>query len=130
MQAAAQNLVPVTLELGGKSPVIISSSADIEVSARRIMFNKTLNAGQICLAPDYVLVEESVKDSFIQACQDETSKFYDKLLDNNSYTSVVNAHHYNRLISHIEDAKTKGATIIEINPAKDCLLYTSPSPRD
>ena len=119
MQAAAQNLVPVTLELGGKSPVIIGSSANIEVSARRIMFNKTLNAGQICLAPDYVFVQESIKDSFIQACQDETSKFYDKLLDNNSYTSVVNAHHYDRLISHIEDAKTKGATIIEINPAKE-----------
>ena len=66
MQSAAQNLVPVTLELGGKSPVVIGNSADMKISAKRIMFGKTLNAGQICLAPDYVMVHKDKKDEFIK----------------------------------------------------------------
>ena len=119
MRAASENLVPLTLELGGKSPVIVSDSSNINITARRVMFNKTLNAGQICLAPDYVYVHESEKDNFVEACKDQVSNFYSDLKYNPDYTSVINQKHYDRLNGLLSDAKDHGAELVEINPADE-----------
>ena len=119
MRAASENLVPVTLELGGKSPVIVSDSSNINITARRVMFNKTLNAGQICLAPDYVYVHETEKDNFVEACKDQVSNFYNDLKYNPDYTSVINQKHYDRLNGLLSDAKDHGAELVEINPADE-----------
>lgn len=119
MRAAAENLVPMTLELGGKSPVVISKTADINLSATNIMAGKTLNAGQICLAPDYVFVPEDKAEDFIIAAQASVKKMYPDLKDNPDYTSIVNDRHFERLNSYLEDAKEKGAKIVEINPADE-----------
>ena len=119
MRAASENLVPVTLELGGKSPVIVSDSSNIDITARRVMFNKTLNAGQICLAPDYVYVHETEKDNFVEACKDQVNNFYSDLKYNPDYTSVINQKHYDRLNGLLSDAKDHGAELVEINPADE-----------
>ena len=117
MAAAAKNLVQVTLELGGKSPVLISRSADIKKAVNRIMLGKTMNAGQICLAPDYLMVPEEKLDEVVQEIQSVVAEMFPKLLDNPQYTSVVNSRHYQRLQENLEDARSKGAEVIEMNPA-------------
>ena len=117
MAAAARNLVPVTLELGGKSPVIISRSADLEKSLGRIMLGKTMNAGQICLAPDYLLVPEEKLHDVIATAQQVVAAMYPTLLDNAQYTSVINERHYQRLNGYLEEARERGVKVIEINPA-------------
>jgi coniferyl-aldehyde dehydrogenase len=119
MRAAAENLVPVTLELGGKSPVIISDKAPMEDAAAKVMAGKMMNAGQICLAPDYVLVPENKVEQFITQATSAVSKMYPTLKDNPDYTSVINQRHYDRITSYLDDAKTKGARIVEINPANE-----------
>ncbi|MEL7042668.1 MAG: coniferyl aldehyde dehydrogenase [Pseudomonadota bacterium] len=120
MRAAADNLVPLTLELGGKSPVILGKSADLEKAAGRIMAGKTLNAGQICLAPDYAFVPEDKTRDFVGAAQAAIGKMYPSgLKDNDDYTSVVNQRHYDRLNSYLDDAREKGAEVIEINPQNE-----------
>jgi len=117
MRAAAENLVPVTLELGGKSPTVIGNSADIEKAALRIMSGKTLNAGQICLAPDYVFVPEGKIAEFVAAAESAVETMYPSGLKNNDdYTSVVNQRHFDRLRSYLEDARSKGGEVVEINP--------------
>ncbi|MEQ3745921.1 MAG: coniferyl aldehyde dehydrogenase [Henriciella sp.] len=118
MRAAADNLVPLTLELGGKSPVVLGRSADLEKAASRIMAGKTLNAGQICLAPDYAFVPADKTGEFVGAAQGAVAKMYaDGLKDNDDYTSIVNQRHFDRLNSYLDDAREKGAEVIEINPA-------------
>ncbi len=117
MAAASRNLVPLTLELGGKSPVVISRSADIEKSLGRIMLGKTLNAGQICLSPDYLLVPEEKLDEVITAAQKAVTQMYPKLLDNPQYTSVINERHYQRLSGYLAQAEERGQKVIPINPA-------------
>ena len=119
MKSASQNLVPVTLELGGKSPVVIGNSADMKVSAKRIMFGKTLNAGQICLAPDYVIVHKDKKEEFIKEAENAIKEFYPSIKDNDDYSSIINEHHYNRINSLVDDAKEKGAHINQINPSSE-----------
>ena len=119
LTAAARNLVPVTLELGGKSPVVISRSADIEKSLGRIMTGKTLNAGQICLAPDYLLVPEEKLHEVIAAAQKAVAQMYPKILDNPQYTSVINERHFQRLNGYLAEASERGQKIIPINPAKE-----------
>ncbi|MCR9271237.1 MAG: coniferyl aldehyde dehydrogenase [Hyphomonadaceae bacterium] len=120
MRAAADNLVPLTLELGGKSPVILGKSANLEKAANRIMAGKTLNAGQICLAPDYAFVPEEKTGEFVGAAQAAVGKmFADGLKDNDDYTSIVNQRHYDRLNSYLDDAREKGAEVIEINPQNE-----------
>ena len=83
------------------------------------MFNKTLNAGQICLAPDYVYVHETEKDNFVEACKDQVNDFYSDLKYNPDYTSVINQKHYERLNGLLADAKDHGAELVEINPANE-----------
>jgi coniferyl-aldehyde dehydrogenase len=119
MKAAAENLVPVTLELGGKSPVIIGKSANLEQAATNIMAGKTMNAGQICLAPDYVILPEENRDEFVEYAKNSVAKMFPNLKDNPDYTSIVNERHFDRLNSYLDDAKDKGADIVEINPAQE-----------
>lgn len=119
MRAAAENLVPVTLELGGKSPVIVSRSADMKKTAARVMTGKTLNAGQICLAPDYVMVPREKLDDFVAEASASVTAMFPTMKDNSDYTSIVNERHYERLTGYLADAKKKGARIVEINPANE-----------
>jgi coniferyl-aldehyde dehydrogenase len=119
MRAAAENLVPVTLELGGKSPVIVSRSADIVTTAERIMVGKTLNAGQICLAPDYVLVAEEQRDTLVAAMQASATRMFPRVRDNPDYTAIIAPRHFDRVKALVDDAQAKGATIIEINPENE-----------
>ncbi len=120
MRAAADNLVPLTLELGGKSPVVLGKSANLEKAATRIMAGKTLNAGQICLAPDYAFVPEEKTGDFVGAAQAAVgTMFPEGLKDNDDYTSIVNQRHYERLNSYLDDAREKGAEVVEINPQNE-----------
>ena len=118
-QAAAKNLTPCTLELGGKSPVIVGRSYDTVKAAERIMMGKQLNQGQACLAPDYVFVAEEQKDMLISTMVNFYSQLYPTIINNPDYSSVINERHQKRLLNYISDAKQKGAQIIEINPAKE-----------
>jgi len=120
MRAAAENLVPLTLELGGKSPVIIGESADIQTAALRIMAGKTLNAGQICLAPDYVFLPEGSESGFVEAAKHAvTTMFPNGLRDNDDYTSVIGKRHLDRLSGYLDDARGKGAEVIALNPSDE-----------
>ncbi|NDC59040.1 MAG: aldehyde dehydrogenase family protein, partial [Alphaproteobacteria bacterium] len=119
MRAAAENLVPLTLELGGKSPVIVGRSADLGVAAARIMAGKTLNAGQICLAPDYVMAPADKRDAFVAAATSAVTSMFPTIRDNPDYTAIVSQRHYDRIRGLIEDARAKGAKIVEINPANE-----------
>lgn len=119
MRAASENLVPVTLELGGKSPVVVGRSADIQKTTDAIMMGKMMNAGQICLAPDYVFVPEESVDEFVESSARSVARMYPTLLDNPDYTSVINQRHYERLNSYIEEAREKGAKVVEVNPADE-----------
>ena len=117
LRAAADNLVPVTLELGGKSPAIIGRSADIDRAAGRIALGKMMNAGQICVAPDYLLVPEQSETRTVEALKAQVSAMYPTLLANDDYASVINARHRDRLQGLVADAVAKGAEAIEVNPA-------------
>ena len=114
MTAAAQNLTSVTLELGGKSPTIIDASADLKDAARRIAFGKFLNNGQTCIAPDYVMIDESVKEKFIDHLKNEVKILFGegKVIDENSahYSRIVNQRHFQRIQSLLKDAIERGAT--------------------
>ena len=114
MRAAAENLVPLTLELGGKSPVIIGRSADMATATARIMNGKTLNAGQICLAPDYVMTPEETLDGFIAGAQGAVRQMFPTIKDNPDYTAIVAQRHFDRITGYIDDARAKGGQIIEL----------------
>lgn len=106
MEAAAKNLVPVTLELGGKSPVIVDQNANIKVAAKRIIWGKTLNAGQTCVSPDYILVHESVKDDLISAMKSSIHAFYGvDIRKSPDFGRIVNSNHFNRLKTILEKDK-------------------------
>jgi len=117
MRAAADNLVPVTLELGGKSPTFVGKSANLAQAGERIALGKMMNAGQICLAPDYLFVAKDQEDAVIDSVSVAVKKLYPTLLANDDYTSVVNGRNRARLQSYLDDAREKGAELIEINPA-------------
>src|SRR5215469_425542 len=116
MKAAAENLTPLTLELGGKSPVIIGRSADLATAAARIMNGKTLNAGQICLAPDYVLTPKETVETFVGEATGAVKKMFPTLKDNPDYTAIIAQRHYDRIMGYIDEAKAKGARVVEIKP--------------
>ncbi len=122
MRAASQNLTPVTLELGGKSPAVIGKSADLSKAATRIMQGKTLNAGQICVAPDYVFVPDGQQDAFRTAASQAVSSMYPSgFKDNEDYTSIINQRHFDRLRDLLSDAKSKGADIVPTMPVEEDL---------
>ena len=114
MRAAAENLTPVTLELGGKSPAIVSSDVPLKDAAERIAFGKTLNAGQTCVAPDYVLVPQERVGSFVEAYRQAVRGFYPTLVDNPDYTAIINDRQLNRLNGYISDATSKGALLVPL----------------
>ncbi|MFH1043790.1 MAG: coniferyl aldehyde dehydrogenase [Pseudomonadota bacterium] len=116
-QAAAKNLTPVTLELGGKSPAILDPSSDFATVAPRLAFGKLLNAGQTCIAPDYAFVPKDRIDSFVEHMQRAVAEMYPRLAANPDYTSIVSDRHFARLQGLLEDARAKGARIVIINPA-------------
>ena len=119
LHAAADNLTPVTLELGGKSPVIVGAGADLARASDRIVVGKMLNAGQICLAPDYVLVPAADEQRVVDGIKASASAMYPTLLANPDYTSVVNDRHHQRLSDWLDDARSKGARIEVVNPANE-----------
>ena len=121
MAAAAPNLTPVTLELGGKSPAIIAPGYPLATAAARIATGKWLNAGQTCIAPDYVLLPRQSRDAFAQALRSEVGARYPQLDANPDYTRIVNEGQYRRLRALLDEAREKGATVLplrEIDPAK------------
>jgi len=120
--AAAANLTPVTLELGGKSPAIVADDADIELLAPRLVMGKLLNAGQTCIAPDYVLAPAARVDALVQAIGKNVVAFYPTLAANPDYTSIASDRHYARLMALIDDAVDKGARAERFNPGNEMLL--------
>jgi aldehyde dehydrogenase (NAD+) len=113
MQAAAKQLTPVTLELGGKSPVIVLDDADITITARRLAWGKGLNAGQTCIAPDHVLVQPAVRDALVAGIAKELRQFYgDEPLTNPDLTRIVNASHFQRLEKLLEGARQRGQVLV------------------
>lgn len=114
MRAAAEHLTPVTLELGGKSPAIVSADVPLKDAAERIAFGKALNAGQTCVAPDYVLVPEDRVDGFVEAYTQAVRGFYPTLADNPDYTAIINERQLARLNAYVKDATDKGATLIPL----------------
>jgi len=114
MRAAAENLTPVTLELGGKSPAIVSNDVPLADAAERIAFGKTLNAGQTCVAPDYVLIPRQRIDGFVEAYRKVVQRFYPQLADNPDYTSIINRRQHARLQGYLDDAQAKGARLLPL----------------
>jgi coniferyl-aldehyde dehydrogenase len=121
MLAAAENLTPVTLELGGKSPCIVAEDASLPAAAESIAAGKLLNAGQTCIAPDYVLVAETRREALVAELQAAVKRLYPSLQANPDYTSIVNARHYGRIERYIEEARQRGVRVIAINPADEPL---------
>jgi coniferyl-aldehyde dehydrogenase len=115
-QAAAKNLTPVTLELGGKSPAIIDVSCDLDGVVDRLAWGKLINAGQTCIAPDYVLVPRGDVDRFVRALRTSMTRLYPAFRGNPDYTSIVSERHLQRLRDLVTDAGARGARIIEIEP--------------
>jgi coniferyl-aldehyde dehydrogenase len=119
MAAAAPNLVPVTLELGGKSPALIAPGYPIEQAADRIAAGKCFNAGQTCVAPDYVLVPRDQRDAFVRAYLASVKRRYPSLVANPDYTAVVNHRQADRLRAWLDDARDRGVTVMQHRPDSD-----------
>ncbi len=128
MAAAARNLTPVTLELGGKSPTIIDADAPLASSVERLLFGKTMNAGQTCIAPDYLICTEGRELALVEKLRRTASRFYPTLKNNADYTSIINEQQYRRLTGLLDEARERGATVIEINPAGEDLSGTRKLP--
>ncbi|MFZ2538521.1 MAG: aldehyde dehydrogenase [Oscillospiraceae bacterium] len=107
MEAASKNVTPLVLELGGKSPCIIDKSANIDLAAKRIVWGKYLNSGQTCVAPDYVLIDQSVKEEFIKSAQKHITLMYNNALQNEDYPKIINQHHFDRLTGLIANETNK-----------------------
>lgn len=106
MEKAAKNLTPVTLELGGKSPVVVEKDADIPLASRRIVFGKYLNCGQTCVAPDYILVDKSIKQKLVENIKEEIIRQFGKEpLTNPDYGKIINTKHFDRILSLIDENK-------------------------
>ena len=117
MREAAQNLTPVTLELGGKSPAIVHESFPLSLAVKRIMVGKLFNAGQTCVAPDYVLLPRGREEAFEELARRRVARLYPRLADNPDYTHIVNSRHYERLRSAVDEARAKGGRVVELAPA-------------
>lgn len=125
MRAAAENLVPVTLELGGKSPVVISRSTNLAKAAGKIIAGKMINVGQVCLAPDYVFCPSDIINDFIAECENAMRRMFPTILDNDDVSSVVNERHFERLQSYLRDAEEKGAEIRPLNMSNESFSHQS-----
>ncbi|MFT4926803.1 MAG: coniferyl-aldehyde dehydrogenase [Phenylobacterium sp.] len=116
MRAAAENLTPVTLELGGKSPVFIDDQMAMSTVAQRILFGKSINAGQTCVAPDYLLCPKAKIDELVEAIKKQFAQLYPDFANNEDYTHIVNDRQYQRLLSWLDGAKQGGADVISAAP--------------
>ncbi len=116
MMAAAKNLTPVTLEMGGKSPTIIADNFPVDKAVARLMMGKTMNSGQTCIAPDYILINKNREQDFVDAFKAAAAKRYPTVANNQDITWIVNERHHQRVKSLIDDAKQKGANVIQVNP--------------
>ncbi|WP_445116604.1 coniferyl aldehyde dehydrogenase [Acinetobacter sp. WZC-1] len=121
MAAASENLVPVILELGGKSPVVVHPSCDLKETAQRIAFGKLWNAGQTCVAPDYMFLPRGKTAEFIENYKDVVSSMYPDLQNNQDYTAIINDKQYQRIQHYVQQAQQQGAQLTEINPAHEDL---------
>ena len=119
MRAASEHLVPLTLELGGKSPVLVDRGQPLDRVATAIAYGKLANAGQTCVAPDYVLLPESDVDEFVEALGKSVAALYPEGPASDDYTSIVNVRHYQRLHGLLDDAQAKGARIVETGPSPE-----------
>ena len=119
MRAAAENLTPVTLELGGKSPALVHESYSVETAADRICAGKFWNGGQTCVAPDYALVTESMRDKFVAEASAVIKRRLPTIAANPDYTHMINKSAWERMAALVEDARSKGAQVIQINPASE-----------
>ncbi|MDP5253079.1 MULTISPECIES: coniferyl aldehyde dehydrogenase [unclassified Vibrio] len=114
MRAAAEHLVPVTLELGGKSPVVVAKDADLTKAVERTLTVKAFNAGQICISPDYLILAESQREAFVDQARQFMAGSFPTIYDNPDYTAIINERHFNRLVGLLDDAKAKGATLVKL----------------
>ena len=120
MRSASKNLVPVTLELGGKSPVVIGRSAKLDLAGTRLTFGKLLNGGQLCLSPDYVVVPNELEEQLIARVAHEAQSMYPNITENEDYAGIINERHFARLQNYLDDAVAKGAklTIVGANKTR------------
>ena len=121
MRSASENLTPVTLELGGKSPALVHPDFPAQTAAPRIMAGKLYNAGQTCIAPDYVLVHADLRDEFVRRASEAAAGMYPSLVANPDFTRIINREHYRRLRSLVDDARSKGAEVLDLNPARETM---------
>ncbi|UTH73739.1 coniferyl aldehyde dehydrogenase [Chromobacterium sp. IIBBL 290-4] len=128
MRAAADNLTPVTLELGGKSPALVTRGADLRRAAEAIVAGKMLNAGQTCVAPDYILVNDKDCGLLLDEIRAAAARAYPSLANNPDYSAVINDRHYQRLSGWLEAARQAGARIEEVNPAREELAAVRKMP--
>jgi coniferyl-aldehyde dehydrogenase len=119
MRSAAENMVPVTLELGGKSPAIVSDNYDINLAAERIITGKAMNGGQLCVSPDYVFVPQSRLEAFIHRCQEVIREQYPSVQDNPDFVACINDRHFDRVKGYIDEAKEQGARVIQLSPESE-----------
>jgi coniferyl-aldehyde dehydrogenase len=120
-RAAAQNLVPVTLELGGKNPVVVSPDADLKRSANRIAQARMINGGQVCICPDYVFVPDDRVESFVDIARQTLRGMFPSIVANDDYCSSVNQANFDRVVGLIDDARLNGATVETIAPVGESL---------
>ena len=116
MRSAAENLTPVTLELGGKSPAIIGLTADFDKAVERIVVGKLLNAGQTCIAPDYVLLPAGREQAFIDTARQVVARCYPDLANTPDYTHIINQRHFERLTAYVDEAQAQGAEVADLAP--------------
>jgi coniferyl-aldehyde dehydrogenase len=114
MGAASQNLTPVTLELGGKSPAVVAPGYPIEHAVQRVLAGKLLNAGQTCIAPDYALVPRAQVPAFVESAKRQAQEMYPAGLDDADYCSIINARQYERLAGYIEQARSADTAIVPL----------------
>jgi coniferyl-aldehyde dehydrogenase len=125
MKAAAENLTPVTLELGGKSPALVHDSYSMEIAAERICSAKFWNAGQTCVAPDYVLVPAHKQDEFVREAEMLVARRFPRLASGHDYTSMISQAAWHRMQHMVDDARSKGAQVLQINPGNE--VFTAES---
>ncbi|HEX7019693.1 MAG TPA: coniferyl aldehyde dehydrogenase [Gemmatimonadaceae bacterium] len=119
MRAASENLTPVTLELGGKSPAIVHPTFSLSLALRRILIGKLYNAGQTCVAPDYLMVPHGSEADVEREARRIVAELYPRLVDNPDYTRIVTGSHYQRLRAALDEASDHGARVVEVNPADE-----------
>jgi coniferyl-aldehyde dehydrogenase len=114
-------LTPVTLELGGKSPCILGTDAALPGAVESILYGKLLNAGQSCIAPDYVMLPVAMREEFIRLAAEAVRKMYPTLKSNPDYTSIVNDRHYRRIVQYVEEARAMGVRVVDLAPTNEAL---------